>query len=146
MPANRYLKFVTGSRRERGEEPLKRLVDLEGKHVDAVDVSIIDMAKEFSPEPFGVGPEDGEFNAQYFRQHILAPRLEDATGRVAVVLDGVDYPLSAGFIREVFEPLGSEAGLASNEVIDRVLLSENSPTDHDTRRLALRYVTQTAGD
>ena len=140
-----FSKILSELQFSREDNSRWRLVDLEGNQVDEAAVDeFIDMAKDFSPVPSGTDPSDGEFNAQEFRQEVLAPRLQAARGgRVAILLDGLAYPPSAQFIKGVFAPLASETGLSQNDILNQLVFSDNHPVDNVTRRLALRYIADT---
>lgn len=70
----------------------------------------IDVAKDFSDDPFGRYPEDGEFNATYFRKNLLVPRLSKLKDNEVLTIDfsGVSFGLGSSFIEEAFGQLVRE--------------------------------------
>ena len=60
---------------------------------------IIDLKKDFSEDPYGRYPEDGEFNGQRFREEYLLPALQ-ANAHVTVELSNV--LCGSSFLEEAF--------------------------------------------
>jgi hypothetical protein len=67
---------------------------------------MIDVAKDFSDDPFGRYADDGKFNAGAFRDNILIPELkkaiEDGDTKITIDFSGVPVGLGSSFIEEVF--------------------------------------------
>lgn len=66
----------------------------------------IDVARDFSDDPFGRYDVDGKFNAASFRDDILIPALkeaiEDGDTKITIDFSGVPIGLGSSFIEEVF--------------------------------------------
>lgn len=86
----------------------------------------IELAKEFSPFPFGRYAKHGPFNGEKFRTDFLLPALSGAT-RVEVVLDGA-RGLSPSFLEEAFGGL-VRSGLSAPDVLSRlIIVSDRDPS------------------
>lgn len=67
----------------------------------------IDVAKDFSDDPFGRYPGDGPFNATTFRKDYLIPRLSQLKENEVLTVDfsGVSFGLGSSFVEEAFGQL-----------------------------------------
>ncbi|HAV1850524.1 STAS-like domain-containing protein [Enterobacter asburiae] len=70
----------------------------------------IDVAKDFSDDPFGRYPDDGDYNATRFRQEFLVPKLRNLAQNQILTVDftGVSFGLGSSFIEEAFGQLVRE--------------------------------------
>lgn len=82
----------------------------------------IELAREFSPFPFGRYPKHGPYNGERFRTEFLLPALASGE-RVEVVLDGA-RGLSPSFLEEAFGGL-VRAGIAADELRSRLIIVSN---------------------
>ncbi|KHT33684.1 STAS-like domain-containing protein [Pectobacterium carotovorum] len=88
----------------------------------------INVADDFSDDPFGRYPEDGEFNATKFRKEILIPALEKLKDEEKLTIDfsGVSIGLGSSFIEEVFGGLirdGFDSVFVNEKLIYRFSMS-----------------------
>lgn len=72
--------------------------------------TFIDVATDFSDDPFGRYPEDGDFNATTFRKEMLVPRLRELKDNEVLTVDfsGVSFGLGSSFVEEAFGQLVRE--------------------------------------
>lgn len=78
----------------------------------------IDVAKSFSPKPYGRHRQDGDFSAEVFREDILLPLLK-ANERVLVDLSGSNY-FGSSFLEEVFGGLVRVNHFSVEDVLKKV--------------------------
>lgn len=65
--------------------------------------NLINVAEDFSDEPFGRYPEDGPNNATTFRDKHLIPALKKLLGEEKLTIDFTGVPgLGSSFMEEVF--------------------------------------------
>lgn len=95
----------------------------------------IELAREFSPFPFGRYPKHGPFNGERFRTEMLLPPLM-AGEDVTVVLDGA-RGLGPSFLEEAFGGL-VRAGISADRVFS--LLSVVSDRDPSRKVEVERYI------
>lgn len=87
---------------------------------------MIEIARDFSPEPYGRYPEDSDSNGTKFREEFLVPSL--AQGTVVVSLDGAEG-YGSSFLEEAFGGLVREHGFTPNDLRKRLeIISEEDPS------------------
>lgn len=87
----------------------------------------INVAKDFSDEPYGRYPEDGDSNGTKFLHEFLLPSLEKYT-TVTIVLDKAEG-YGSSFLDESFGGLVRDHGYNSDELIKRLIfISEDDPS------------------
>jgi hypothetical protein len=87
----------------------------------------LDVARDFSPFPFGRYRKDGPKSGEAFREDLLWPILEKGD-RVSVVLDNVRGGLGSSFLEEVFGGLIREHGLTVEFLKERIkIISDEDP-------------------
>ncbi len=79
---------------------------------------VISVATQYSTEPAGRFPEDGEFNGQRFREAFLVPALAQ-NSRVCVDFDGTEG-YGSSFLEEAFGGLVRRAGFKVEELRERL--------------------------
>ncbi|MEQ9945225.1 STAS-like domain-containing protein [Pectobacterium aroidearum] len=86
------------------------------------EINYINVADDFSDDPFGRYPDDGEFNATKFRRTLLIPALKNLKDGEKLTIDfsGVSIGLGSSFIEEVFGGLIRD-GFDSTFVNDRII-------------------------
>lgn len=88
---------------------------------------IIDIAKDFSTEPYGRYLSDGDSNGTKFREEIMAPALAK-NEKVVVSLDGAEG-YGSSFLEEAFGGLVRENGFSPGELKGRLtIISEEDPS------------------
>ena len=87
--------------------------------------SIINVARQFSPEPAGRVPADGDFNGQRFRNELLIPLLQKRE-HVIVDFDGTEG-YGSSFLDEAFGGLVRDGYFTESEL--RELLKIQSSED-----------------
>lgn len=77
---------------------------MEARKLMVINKNYINVAKDFSDDPFGRYIEDGEFNATTFREHHLVPKLKALTKDEKLTVDFSDIStgLGSSFIEEAF--------------------------------------------
>lgn len=87
----------------------------------------INIARDYSTEPAGRFPEDGDFNGQRFRKEILLPALRQNT-KVLVDFDGTEG-YGSSFLEEAFGGLVRLEGLSPTMLRDGMeILSKEDPS------------------
>lgn len=87
----------------------------------------INIARNFSTEPYGRYPEDGDSNGTKFREEMLLPALA-ASEEIAIILDGVEG-YGSSFLEEAFGGLVRVHGYKAEEIRKRVkIISEEDPS------------------
>lgn len=88
---------------------------------------IINIANDYSAEPFGRYPTDGDANGTRFREELLKPSLL-AHDRVTVIFDGAEG-YGSSFLEESFGGLVRREGFRSSDLHERLrLVSEDDPS------------------
>ena len=86
----------------------------------------IDVARDFSPVPYGRYPSEGPDNAERFREEQLIPAIKQHN-HVVVDLSGYLY-YGSSFLEETFAGL-IRAGFTPDELIDKVtVIHERLPS------------------
>lgn len=94
-----------------------------------VEITNINIAKDFSPYPHGRTPKDGMHNGETFRDDLLAPAVRTAVqnhGTVVIDLDGVKA-LGSSFSEEAFGGLLRMAIAPSQDVLRSVEVRYTRP-------------------
>lgn len=87
----------------------------------------ISVANQFSVEPFGRYPDDGESNGTRFREEYLCPALEEYE-KVTVILDGAEG-YGSSFLDESFGGLVRVHGYEEPELRRRItVVSQEDPS------------------
>lgn len=76
---------------------------------------VIDVARDFSPHPFGRYTTDGKYSAERFRKEMLLPAIAKYD-EVDVIFDGVSDAVGSSFYNESFAGLITKEKLTKNEV------------------------------
>lgn len=94
---------------------------------------VINIAKDFSKEPFGRYPTDGESNGTKFREQFLRPALENHA-KLTINFDGTEG-YGSSFLDEAFGGLVFEHHMDPKELNDRLnLISLEDPSIADEVR------------
>lgn len=89
--------------------------------------STIEIAKEFSTEPYGRYPADGDSNGTKFREEWVVPALT-RNEKLIITLDGVEG-YGSSFLEEVFGGLVRDDGFSPSELKEKlILISEEDPS------------------
>lgn len=86
---------------------------------------IIDVAKEFSPFPFGrTSPDDGDFTGEVFRETILKKSLEQLKDGETIVVDfdGVLTGVGSSFLSEAFAGLIEEGYITKEKLLNVLVI------------------------
>lgn len=87
----------------------------------------IEVVKDFSDEPYGRYPADGDSNGTKFREELVVPALAQG-GKLVISLDGVEG-YGSSFLEEVFGGLVRENGFSASELKERLtIISEEDPS------------------
>lgn len=87
----------------------------------------ITIATDYSSEPFGRYPSDGDANGTRFREEWLKPALTDSE-TVTVVLDGAEG-YGSSFLEEAFGGLVRLCGFTEKDLHQRLkLISDDDPS------------------
>ncbi|MBZ0096333.1 MAG: STAS-like domain-containing protein [Sulfuricella sp.] len=87
----------------------------------------INIATDFSAEPFGRYPSDGDSNGTRFRDEWLIPALTDSE-TVSVIFDGAEG-YGSSFLEESFGGLVRLCGFAADDLHQRLkLISTDDPS------------------
>ena len=84
---------------------------------------VIDLARDFSPRPWGRGDDDSRRSATAFRENQLAPAIS-AFDRVTVDLSGTTM-ISSSFLDEVFRGLIEKDQLPPATLRDKLVVVHN---------------------
>lgn len=88
---------------------------------------IINIGADFSTEPYGRYPDDGETNGTRFREEFLVPAL-NSDEQVTVILDKTEG-YGSSFLDEAFGGLVRIHGLQPTDLHKRIkLISEDDPS------------------
>lgn len=88
-----------------------------------MSAQLINVARDFSPNPIGRYRWQARFSGEAFREDLLVPTLQRAD-MIAIVLDGTSG-LSTGFLDEAFAGLIRERILSPSEFHRRVSFVAN---------------------
>jgi hypothetical protein len=103
----------------------------------------IDLAKDFSPYPFGRYPSHGRDSGERFRDQILAPRLSGNPDAIVVVdFTGVRVHPGSSFVEEAFGGLVRVSGFKASDLEKRLRI--NLPEDPSFEALVAEYIRQAA--
>jgi hypothetical protein len=87
----------------------------------------IDVAKDFSTEPYGRYLSDGDSNGTKFREDFVVPALAQ-NNQVIITLDGAEG-YGSSFLEETFGGLVRENGFSPSQLRERlVIVSEEDPS------------------
>lgn len=78
----------------------------------------INIAKDFTPNPIGRTPDDGEYSGEAFRENFLVPALNGSDEIIEICLDDVNT-IGSSFLDEAFAGL-VRIGFTSNELQSRL--------------------------
>ena len=87
------------------------------------EMTVIKIAKQFSEEPAGRFPTDGQHSGERFREELLIPALREAK-RVILDLDGAEG-YGSSFLEEAFGGLVRLAGFESADLLMRLEFVSN---------------------
>lgn len=89
--------------------------------------STIEIAREFSTEPYGRYLADGDSNGTKFREEWVVPALT-RNNRITIVLDGVEG-YGSSFLEEVFGGLVRDGGFTPSELKEKLIfVSQEDPS------------------
>lgn len=83
----------------------------------------INIAKDFTPEPYGRYPSDGKHNGTEFRDHWLAPSLKEFNV-VTIIMDGAEG-YGSSFLDEAFGGLVKLSHYSATELHAKLLFVSN---------------------
>lgn len=89
-------------------------------------VKTINIAKDFSPLPFGRYETDGKYNATTFRKDFLVPAMNEYD-EVRIVLDGLSESVGSSFYSESFVGLIAKENFSKEEVLKKLKLVSQRP-------------------
>lgn len=90
-------------------------------------MKVIDVAEQFSKNPYGRYPEDGNYNGQRFRDEFLVPALK-SNEEVKVDLSGTNR-YGSSFLEEAFGGLVRENIITKDELLSRLtIVHKNLPS------------------
>lgn len=101
----------------------------------------INVAKEFSPLPFGRDEKSGDFNGRKFRKEILEPAIQEYQGQ-AIELDfsEIEMPPGTSFINEAIARLVLKGILSKDEVLEKIRIKEHQ--DFNVRRVIEKEISK----
>jgi hypothetical protein len=104
-------------------------------------MTVVSIARDYSPSPAGRTPADGPFNGARFRDNVLLPALQHAAQKNEKVVVDLDDALSysSSFLEEVF------GGIVRTHVFEPETLAKlleiraNNPIYESFKRDAAKY-------
>jgi hypothetical protein len=101
-------------------------------------MTVIEIAKDFSPAPAGRFRTDGDFSGEAFREDYLRKALEGSSA-VEVVLDGA-YGYGSSFLDEAFGGLVRLGYFSRDDLKRRLTITAKSKTFSHYKRLIEKYI------
>lgn len=87
------------------------------------NMKTIDVAKQFSPTPFGRYASDGNFSAEKFRDEILKPQLLNCNDDITVDFSKVALGVGSSFLEEVFGGLVRQ-GIDKRKLLTHIIVKD----------------------
>ena len=104
-------------------------------------MTVVSIARDYSPSPAGRTPADGPFNGERFRDNILLPALQQAAeknDKVVVDLDDA-YSYSSSFLEEVFGGLVRKHVFEAAKLASLLEIRATNPIYESFKRDATKY-------
>lgn len=101
----------------------------------------IDVAKDFSPLPFGRDEESGDFHGKKFREELLEPALENHQGeKIELDFSGIEMPPGTSFLSEAIARLVLNGVLSKDDVFEKINIKEHQ--DFNVRRVVEKQLSK----